>query len=104
MAKQTTSLCAAILLALGLVLGNAAFAGHHEAGEKAATEAGSAMTEKAKRAGAKGASTGADSMMKGSTVQDSAKKGGAAAVDEALKPAAPEIPAVPGAVSAPAPE
>ena len=102
MALRSKPLFCAVVMGASLGLATAGYAGHHEGAEQSASEAGSALSEKAKQAGAKGASTGTDSLMKGSTVEDSAKKGGAAAVDEALRPAAvPEMPAIPGAVSAP---
>lgn len=108
---RLTSLHMALTFAVALLLATSAGAGHHEAPEAAAdamataTDAATSdMAEKAKRAGKKGATTGADSMMKGSTVQDSAKKGGAAAVDEVMKSSVPAMPKLPGAVSAPVPE
>jgi hypothetical protein len=94
----------ALVVTAGLVLASAAYAGHHEAAEEKAVDAGapqatdsaaeSSLSDTAKRAGAKGAETGADSLMGGATMQDSAKQGGAAALDEALRPAAPGADAV----------
>ena len=102
MVRLSKPLFGAVLIATSLALTTTAFADHHGGAAESATEAGSSMTEKAKQAGAKGASTGADSMLKGATVEDSAKKGGAAAIDDALQPAGiPAVPAVPGAVSTP---
>lgn len=87
------------LLATCPLLSATSHAAHHE-------EAAETMADKAKRAGTKGAQTGADSMMKGSTAQESAKDGGAAAVDEVMKSSTPSMPAVPKVpeVSAPAAE
>ncbi len=84
------------LLATCPLLSATSHAGHHE-------EAVESMTDKAKRAGTKGAQTGTDSMLQGNTMEDSAKKGGAAAVDEAIKSSTPSMPSIPE-VSAPAAE
>ena len=92
--RLSLTLLLGALLATCPILSGTSRAAHH--GEAAKT-----TIDKAKQAGAKGASTGADSMMKGSTVEDSAKKGGAAAVDEAIHSSTPSVPSMPK-VSAPA--
>ncbi len=91
---RSKPICCIVCLAAFLALAASSFAGAPEAVENSVVVPGASLTEKAKRAGAKGAATGADSMMKGATVEDSAKKGGSAAIDEALRPA--QIPSVPG--------
>ena len=85
-------LLGSVLLATAiLVMAPGSYAGHHENAEQSATPAApatpdSSMSDAAKRAGAKGASTGADSLMGGATVEDSAKQGGEAAVNELMNP------------------